>query len=110
LPRRNHEQRRSEKRERPGKADGKLSGWQRAHCCARVATIVFDVGDAIHGHRGGTRTDHGDDDPADLPERRETACVARGEKRADQREWQRKNAVLELDHFEHDSQPPFLRD
>ena len=84
-------------------ADGEFAFGEGAIGGAGIAAIEFEVGDAVHGHGGGARADHGDDDPEKLPPGGKGAAGASGEQRADQREGQRENGVLELDHFEHDA-------
>src|SRR5580704_19700040 len=78
---------------------------QRALFCPRVLAIVTEVHNAVHGHRGGTRRHHGDNNPDELAQRRPALRrLVRSpsrEQRARQRKRKRKNGVLELDHFEY---------
>ena len=69
----------------------------------RIFAIVIDIHNAIHSHRRGTRANHGDDDPENLPRGwpRFACAVASGEQRCRKCEGQCKNGVLKFDHFEH---------
>src|SRR5205807_5080321 len=68
-----------------------------AHLCAWITRIVIAIGDAVKGHRGRTRAQHCHADPDDLPCGRNSA---RCQHRAEKCERQRKQRVLDLDHFE----------
>jgi hypothetical protein len=63
LPRRDYQQGGRGDREGRSEAHRKLTFGQSAICGARVATVVFNVGDTVHGHRSGARPDHRDDNP-----------------------------------------------
>ena len=97
------EQRGGRDRENPSEPERQVAGGERAVCRAGISAVEFDVGNAVHRHGGGAGADHGDDDPEDLTPRWEAADGAGGEQRADQRDREREDGVLEFDHFEHDA-------
>jgi hypothetical protein len=107
LPRGEHQQRRRDQSEHPGEADGKLAFGQSAIGGAGIARVIFQVGDAVDGHGGGTRAYHGDDDPQNLAPSWKRAASAGGEERPYQREGQGEDGVLELDHLEDDADAAF---
>jgi len=95
-----------DEREGPGETQREQAFGQRAILRARICGVVAQVGDAVHGHGGGARANHGDDDPRELPgdgawRGPGGASGALGEKGADKGEGEREDGVLELDHFEH---------
>ena len=101
LPCGDEENRNGGNREDPCKGNGKRAGGQRTLFRARIFFVVAKIGDAVDGHGGGARRNHGDDNPENLPKGRPAVqCGARRQQRARQREGQRKHGVLELDHFQ----------
>ena len=66
--------------------------------CARR----YGIHQAVERHGGGARAHHGDDDPGELSHSRSAreATLAQGQQRAGQRERQREDRVLELDHLQ----------
>src|SRR5262249_25676226 len=79
--------------------------YERALFRPRIFAVVAKVSDAIHGHGGGTRGNHSDYDPENLAQGWPAVWWlmrgAGGQQRARQSKRQRKNRMLELDHFEH---------
>ena len=63
---------------------------------ARVLRVDVAVDDPVEAHRGGARARHRDDDAGDARDGK--AVAARGDGRGGERERQREQRVLELDH------------
>src|SRR5208282_5202694 len=76
-----------------------LSDRQSASRGAGIGGVNRGVGQTIEGHRGGPRRDHGHDDPPQLPPRRQTSSRQHG---SAEREWEREDRVLPLDHLQRD--------
>jgi len=70
-----------------------------AHSSAGIHGIDFPIHDAIKGHRGTARPDHGEDNPKQLGFFRP---AVRCKHSAQQRKRQRKKCVLKLDHLQGD--------
>src|SRR3712207_1648184 len=101
-PRGEEEDGRGDHDESPCECPGEQAGRDVSRPGARVASVDRGVDDAVEGHRRRTGADHGDDDPEQLaPEIAggETG-LAKRQQRAGQREREREDRVLELDHVE----------
>ena len=80
---------------------------QSAVCGARVARVVAQVGDAIHGHSRGARANHGDDNPENLAPSGKAASSPGGEQRAHQCKGEGEDGVLKFDHLQDDADAAF---
>ena len=88
--------------EGPGEGHGERAGGQSAHFGAGIFLVVAQIDDAIDGHGRRTRGDHGHYNPENLPQRGPAVRGdASGKQGTDQRERQREDGVLKLDHLEH---------
>ena len=76
-------------------------GGQSADRGAGIGGVNRGVGQAIEGHRRGTRRDHGHDDPSQLTPRRQTPSRQHG---SAERKREREDRVLPLDHLQRDLQ------
>jgi len=79
----------------------------RQSACARawVGGVDGGIGPPIECHRGGSRSHHRNNDPGELVRRRNSSG---GEHRAAEREREREDRVLPLDHFKR--QPEIVQD
>src|SRR6202451_3324446 len=68
---------------------------------AWVGGVDGCIGQAVEGHGGGARRDHGDHDPRELTDGRYASSC---EHRAAESEGERENGVLPLDHFQGQTQ------
>jgi hypothetical protein len=78
-----------------------LSGRQSAGASAGIRGIDSGIGEAIEGHRGRARREHGDYDPKKLMRRRNARS---GQHRSAKSEWESEDRVLPLNHFQRDAQ------
>src|SRR5271165_4310020 len=110
------------KGEEPREGKRESAGCERALFRSRILPIEAKIGDAVHGHRGRPRRNHGDHDPQNLAKRRPAIRrLMRGtcsEKGSRQRKGKRKDGVLKFDHLQHGADaashreikpPPFSR-
>ncbi len=88
-------------RERADKTDADVACRERAHGGPRVLGVDVAVDEPVERHRGASGADHGDGDPEQRAKRRD---AARRRHRAEQRERQGKERVLDLDHLERDAE------
>ncbi len=79
----------------------KMSGGQGAGAGARVGGVNRGVGPAVKSHGGGPRSNHGNHDPDQLMNGRQSPGREHG---AAEREWQREHGVLPLDHLQRHAQ------
>ena len=82
---------------------GELSSGERASAGARIGRVDTGVGEAVEGHRGRARGEHGDYDPEQL------VCSGKpggSEHCATKSEGQSEDRVLPLDHLESDAKIP----
>ena len=91
--------------ETPREARREQPGGDVAQPGARIAGVDVGVDEAVERHGGRARPDHRDHDPAQLAPQLSAAktAVTDGQQRPGQRERQREDRVLELDHFERET-------
>ena len=83
------------------KAGERWPAGKRASAGAGVGGVDGGVGEAVEGHGGGAGGEHGDDDPEKLMG---GGKAGGGEHGSAEREGERKDGVLPLDHFEGDAE------
>ena len=83
--------------ERAHKCRRKLSRGQRTRTGARISSIHLRVRQPIKSHGRRARAHHGDHDPGELPARGDSTSRQHG---AAKSEWEGKDRVLPLDHFQ----------
>ena len=86
---------------RAHKCRRQLPDRQSASRRTRIGRVNRGVGQAIESHRRRARRNHGDDDPSQLPPRRQSSGC---QHRSAERKWERKDRVLPLDHLQRDLQ------
>jgi len=78
---------------------GEIAGRKSAGAGAGIRRVDSRVGEAVEGHGGGARSDHGDDDPEKLMRGGKSRG---GEHSSAESERESENGVLPLDHLECD--------
>ena len=76
-----------------------------AHPGSRILRVDIGVDHAVESHSSGARCDHRNDDPQDLPTkvRYGESFFADRQQSAGERERQREDRVLELDHLQREA-------
>src|ERR1017187_4499607 len=94
-----HKNSASHQNECANKRRRQLSDRQSASSSAGIGGVNRGVGQAIEGHSGGPRRDHGHDDPPQLPPRRQTSSRQHG---SAERKREREDRVLPFNHLQRD--------